>query len=63
MFRRTIMKNSLASALAILQNRDRERARVRQIALKWARISREKTKEDFSIQNRAHGNVTAVSGP
>ena len=57
------MKNFPASAFAILQNRDRERARLKQIALKWARISRERTKEDFSTQNRAHGNVPAMSRP
>ena len=57
------MKNSPALVLVILRNRDRERARIKQIALKWARISREKTKEDFSTQNRALGSVPAMSGP
>ena len=57
------MNNIPALSLTILQNRDREQARIKQISLKWARISREKAKEDFSIQNRAHGNVPTMSGP
>jgi hypothetical protein len=49
------MKIFCASALTDLQHRDCERSRL--IALKWATISREKAKEDFSIQNAAHRTV------
>ena len=52
-----------APAPTVLQNRDRERARIKQISLKWARISREKGKEDLSPQNGTRDNVSAVSGP
>jgi hypothetical protein len=55
--------DAAATALTILQNRDRQRARIKQIALKWARISRERGKEDLSPQNRTRDNVSAVSGP
>jgi hypothetical protein len=47
------MKTSPAIALTILQNRDSERARLKQIALKWAKIAREKAKEDSSNAARA----------
>jgi len=52
-----------ALAPIILQNRDSERARLKQIALKWARISREKAREDISTQNGTLHNVSAMSGP
>ena len=52
-----------ATALTILQSRDRKRARIKQITLKWARISREKVREDLSPQNDTRVNVSAVSGP
>jgi hypothetical protein len=52
-----------ASAMTILQNRDRDSARIKQIALKWARISREKARENLSTQNGTRNNVSAVSGP
>jgi hypothetical protein len=34
-------------ALTAVQREDRERARLKQISLKWAKIAREKAKEDF----------------
>jgi hypothetical protein len=56
------MKTSTRAPM-ILQNRDHERARIKQISLKWARISREKAREDLSTQNGPRDNVSAMSGP
>jgi hypothetical protein len=51
------MKNSFASAPTTLQQKDHERSRLKQIALKWARISREKIKEQSSTHTVAHPTV------
>jgi hypothetical protein len=63
MFRRTKMNTSPVSTITIPRYRDHERARLKAIALKWARISREKAKENASPQNGLGYNVPAMSGP
>jgi hypothetical protein len=60
MFRSTKMNVSPASAISILRNGDQERARLKEMSLKWARISREKAKEDASTQNAARADVPAT---
>jgi hypothetical protein len=49
------------SVLTALQREDHERARLRKIALKWAKISKERAKEDCSTQTMV-GDMTDPLG-
>ena len=51
------MNKYLAGVTPNLKNKEETQKRLRQIALKWARIAREKTKEDCPIENVSHRTV------
>ncbi len=56
------MNKAPLEASTNLQNKDRERARLKHIALKWARISMEKAKENATLQNGRHYNGPTMGG-
>ena len=57
------MKNSKSAAvLTALQREDCERARLKKISLKWAKIAREKAKEGFLTRNGASAMTDELIG-